>query len=72
MDSKTNEDEDRQRLEEALGRSIVEERIDKSTLTPLFDGNHEHTYVPDPSDRTATYQAEVCTKCSLGRLVRLV
>ena len=63
-------DEDKQRLEEALGRGVVEERIDKSTLTPLFSTDHDHQYVPDRSDETDEFRAEICRLCPVGRLIR--
>jgi len=48
----------------------VVERIDKSTLKPMYDTDHEHNYQPDPDDETEDYQAYMCTVegCNLGFL----
>jgi hypothetical protein len=47
------------------------ERIDRRDLTPLFDSNHVHHFVPDPDDQTDIYQAEMCdvNNCGIGRLM---
>ena len=67
-----NPDDDKLRLETALGRGIVEERIDKSDLVPLFDTSHAHEYALDPTDDEPGYYAEVCVVngCGMGRLIR--
>lgn len=49
----------------------IVERIDRSTLTPLFDTDHDHVYVDDHSDETDYYIAQMCSVngCGMGRLM---
>lgn len=45
------------------------ERVEKQSLTPLFDStNHEHEYVRDEEEEDG-YYAEMCLHCPVGRLV---
>lgn len=49
----------------------IVERINMADLTPLFDSNHDHVFVPDPTDQTDDYSVEMCSVngCGLGRSV---
>jgi len=48
----------------------VVERINKDDMQPLFDANHEHTYIRGDEDEDGYYD-EVCTVkgCGMGRLI---
>ena len=54
-----------------LGEGTVVERIKKEDLYPLWE-DHQHVYVDDPTDKTDTYYAQVCSVdgCGIGRLVK--
>lgn len=58
------------KIEEALGRRVVVERIDKADMRPLYDGNHTHVYKPDDTDITDDYIAHQCIHCPVGVLIR--
>jgi len=63
-------DEDTQELPVLEDKTIIES-IDKASLTPMYDTNHEHKFVKD-SEEAPDYYAEVCSvdNCNVGRLVR--
>lgn len=49
----------------------IVERINMAELKPLFDTDHEHIFVADPTDQTDGYSVEMCSVngCGLGRSV---
>lgn len=51
-----------------LGEGTVVERVDKGSLKPLFDANHEHVYAID-NEEADGYVTYLCTKCPIGYLV---
>jgi hypothetical protein len=48
----------------------VVERINKADMVPLFDANHDHTYVRGDENEDGYYD-EICTVkgCGMGRLI---